>query len=63
HLEPLSSPRSVTRACDSSEGIKVGWTMMEPSLVGSKSLQYLACPFQVESWTMGFERRLGLPGS
>ncbi|GJR13972.1 sister chromatid cohesion protein PDS5-like protein isoform X1 [Tanacetum coccineum] len=33
---------------------KPGWVML---------LQYLACPFQVESWTMGFERRLGLLGS
>nr|GFB69917.1 F-box domain, FBD domain, leucine-rich repeat domain, L domain-like protein [Tanacetum cinerariifolium] len=35
HLELHHSPSSVMRACDSSEGIKVGWTVMEPSLVGS----------------------------
>nr|GEZ37524.1 sister chromatid cohesion protein PDS5-like isoform X1 [Tanacetum cinerariifolium] len=35
HLEPQCLPSSVTRACHSSEGIKVGWTLMEPSLVGS----------------------------
>ncbi|GJS88494.1 plastid delta12-fatty acid acetylenase [Tanacetum coccineum] len=33
--EPNALPSSVTRACDSSEGIKVGCTLMEPSLVGS----------------------------